>query len=173
MVLNNPNMKQKLFKLTACLSVVLFATMSFTSCQVLSNGSKKVGAWITEHKPQINATGKLLTAKVTDIVKQVVIPAAISQFDKSKKEDFVNGLAQGFRTYQGTGKVLTSNDIQNIVAVWTPDKSHWEELGTELSELWATANPKTPAEAQKVLEQFAKGLNLATEASHVVAALKN
>ena len=68
---------------------------------------------------------------------------------------------------------MTSNDIQNIVAVWTPDKSHWEELGTELSELWATANPKTPAEAQKVLEQFAKGLNLATEASHVVAALKN
>lgn len=171
MLLNNPNMKQKLFKLTACLSVILFATMSFTSCQSLSNGSKKVGAWITEHKPEINSTGRLITAKVTDIVKQVVIPAAISQFDKSKKEDFINGLAQGFRTYQGSGKVLTGNDIQNIVAIWTPNKSHWEELGTELSDLWTTANPKTPAEAQKVLEQFAKGLNIATEASNVVAAL--
>ena len=164
-------MKQKLFKLTACLSVVLFATMSFTSCQALSNGSKKVGAWITEHKPEINSTGRLLTAKVTDIVKQVVLPVAISQFDKSKKQDFVNGLAEGFRTYQGSGKVLTGNDIQNIVAIWTPNKSHWEELGTELSDLWKTANPKTPAEAQKVLEQFAKGLNIATEASNVVATL--
>ena len=147
------------------IAIFLMLTLSiFTGCETVKIGANKTKDWVVTHKPQFQATGKWVVGKVIDIVNQVVIPVAISQLDKSKKQDIVDGLASGFRTYQGTGKVLTSSDIQSIVEIWTPDKSHWEELGLELSDLWAKQNPKNPEEVQKLLEEFAKGLNVSTGA---------
>lgn len=129
------------------------------------SGCSSLTEWVANHRPQIAATQAVIKNKVADVVKQVVIPAAVSQFDKTKKTDFVSALAQGFRTYQGTGKILSAEDVKNIVDAWTPEKAHWDVLGVELATLWAKENPVTPEQTQKILELIARGLDSAvTEA---------
>ena len=154
-------MKKTFLKIVAILTLTATA-FTFSSCAFLQAEGKKISAWNTAHKTQIDATLALVEAKVQDITENVLIPAVVSQIDAKTKTNFVSSLATAFRSYEGTGQLLTSADIQSIVQAWCPDKSQWQTLGDKLSAQWALANPTTPAQAEKVLEAFATGLNKAT-----------
>ena len=154
-------MKIPFLKSIALLTLIASA-LTFSSCAFLKTEETKIAAWDTAHKTQIDATLALIEAKVQDITENVLLPAVVSQIDAKTKTSFVSALSLAFRSYEGTGQLLTSSDIQSIVQAWCPDKSQWQTLGDKLAAQWAVANPTTPAQAEAVLEAFANGLNNAT-----------
>lgn len=113
----------------------------------------------TEQKSNWSATGSYLAGRVGQIALNTVLNSAVNSTDRERKGDWVEGLAQGFRTQQGS--LVTSGDVKALVDIWTPDAPHWQALGDKLATVYGEARPRTPEEAAKVLEGIAQGLELA------------
>lgn len=126
--------------------ILTLCVLAFTGC-----------AWIGAHQSQLTATAAVVGKRVAAIAASVVLSAAVDQFDASKKQDFLDGLASGFRSYEGMW--VTSDDIKAIALAWTPDKSHWNEAAERFAAEWARANPRTSQEAAVFLEAYARSLN--------------
>jgi hypothetical protein len=114
-----------------------------------------------DQKAKWSATGSYVSQRVASIALQTVINGAIAASDKDRNVDFTQGLAEGFRTQQGN--LLTSGDIKEMVAIWTPKKPAFQALGNQLASVYAEAQPKTRQDAAEVLEEMATGLDAATK----------
>ena len=108
---------------------------------------------------KISATAAYAGQKALSVATSVVLQASLSTADRETKVDFTQGLALGLRSEEG--QLLASADVASLVAIWTPAKPHWAELGTQLAAVYTQAAPQTPAEAKAVLEAMAQGLEAA------------
>jgi hypothetical protein len=144
--------KRTLILLTAAAAAIYF----LAGCQ---SARTSATAWWGAHSAAVGKTAQVVAARAASIAGSVVLDAALNSFDKTKKADFLDGLAGGLRSYQGS--YVTGGDIEQIVAAWTPEKTHWRALGNGLATEWQAADPRTPREAAKVLEGLAAGLNAA------------
>lgn len=121
-----------------------------------------LSACTTLQKQQWKETG-LIAAKRTAIAAgAAVLSAAVSQFDKEKKGDYLQGLSEAL--WQQAPAIINASTVEEIARVWTPDKSHWEDLAKALAADFETKKPRNKEEAQAILSAYAEGLYLATEA---------
>jgi len=111
-------------------------------------------------KAQIKATGSYITSKVSNILLNTVLQAAVSASDAEKKADFAQGFAEALRSNQG--QLLTSRDVTALTEIWTPDKPHWRRFGAEVAAIYEQRQPKNAREAALLLEEIAKGIDSAT-----------
>ncbi len=110
-----------------------------------------------EQKAKIGATGSFIAQKAATIAFQTVISAAVSQADASRKGNYLDSLATGLRTNAVAS--ITSDDVRAIARIWTPaDKAHWNELATEITQLFAQTRGVPEAERAELI---AVGLNAA------------
>lgn len=144
---------------TAAAVVMVAVLFSFSGCAVVTSVSNGVKA----KAPQISATAQYALQKTATLAAGAVLNAAVSEVDGQAKGNVVDGLAYGLRTQEGS--LLTSDDVKNLVAIWTPQKPHWAELGAQLATAYDQAHPQTPAAASSALEALATGLNTATAGS--------
>lgn len=133
----------KLFKLTLAITLCL----SLSSC-----------AFYQRHKEQINGTAIVIGKRAAIIAAKVVVAAALSPRDAIEKQNYLSSLGDAFRTHQGMDTLITGSDIQSIVDLWTPDKTHWNSLGDEFARLWDQYQPKTRADVDAFLEAYAKAV---------------
>lgn len=116
----------------------------------------------TLQKQKWKETG-LIAAKRTAIAAgAAVLSAAVSQFDKERKGDYLQGLSEAL--WQQAPAVINAATVEEIARVWTPDKSHWEDLAKALATDFDEKKPRNKEEAQAILSAYAEGLYLATEA---------
>ncbi len=113
------------------------------------------------NKEKWKATGAIIGKRAFQIAKDDIISAAISSMDKEKKSDFLDSAATGLRA--NAFEIVNSNDIADVIKIWTPKPNHWKTLAAEIADLYATANPQTDAQRQRVIEQIAEGLQQAAE----------
>ncbi len=115
------------------------------------------GCELTEvQKSKWSATGSVLKRQVTNIAINTVLNAATSQLDREKKENFLHSAATGLRTEMLT--VVNSNDIAEVIKIWTPEPNHWKTLAAQVATVYEQADPKTDAERTRVIEAIARGL---------------
>lgn len=129
----------------------------FCVCLLVGCATNGPDATKNTRNAKINATASFVAQKVATVAFQTILSAAVSQSDSQARSNYLDGLAAGFRTQEGN--LLTSNDVQSLVSIWTPQAPHWSQLGVQLADTYTKANPKTPAEAKAVLEAIAQGLN--------------
>lgn len=122
-----------------CLSLLLLAACSLTPDQ----------------KQKWGATGSFLAGKAARLAGQIVLSAAIDQFDGGTKANFLDSAATGLRSEMTN--VITADDLATVIKIWTPNKSHWNELADEAAKVYAAA-PGKPADK---VESVAMGFNIA------------
>lgn len=128
---------------------------------ILSSCSTTTGDVATDTRnAKINATGSYIIQKVGTIALNTVLTGLTSQTDQSTKTDYLQGLALAFRSQEGS--LITSDDVKNLVSIWTPSAPHWATFGTQIAQLVANADPQTPAQAKQILESIAQGLDQVT-----------
>src|SRR5690606_28430633 len=116
----------------------------------------------TLQKQRWKETALLAARKTAIAAGAAVLQAAVSQFDKGKKSDYLQGLSEALWTQAPA--VINAATVEEIARVWTPDKSHWEGLAEALAKDFETKQPKSKEEALAILHAYAEGLFLSTEA---------
>lgn len=111
--------------------------------------------------PKVRETALIAARKTAIAAGMAVIQAGIGQLDKENKAHFVQGLSQALWTQ--VPSVVNSATVEEIARVWTPDKSHWEDLAKALAADFEEKKPRSKEEAQAILHAYAEGLYLATE----------
>lgn len=120
---------------------LLLPALSLSGCAWLQDP-------VTEAK--LKATGQLLLTKAEEIALNTVANIAVSSSDASAKADWLDSLAGAARAD------ITSSDISALIGIWTPDKSHWQDLGAQLTDL---AKQASTLPAQQRNELIAQALN--------------
>jgi hypothetical protein len=108
-----------------------------------------------EQKAKWGATGSFVASKAASLAGKIILNAAVSQFDGNNKADFLDSAAEGLRTQMTTA--ITSDDVAQIIKIWTPDKPHWGELASQAAQLYDA----TPGKPMDKVEAIASGLNIA------------
>lgn len=111
--------------------------------------------------PRVRETALIAARKTATAAGMAVLQAAIGQLDREKKADFIQGLSG--ELWRQVPAVINADTVEEIARVWTPDKSHWEQLAQDLANHIEQNPPKSREEAQAILYAYAEGLHLATE----------
>ncbi|GEM_PF-4483352 len=145
---------------TLLILAAVSASSLLTGCHTITDANGKKRVVLTEKaKAQISANEDYAFKKTVSIVEGGIFNLGTSLFDQQKKWNFTQALGGAF--YAQIPILLTADDVRNLVAINTPNKPHWAELGAQLADTYASANPKTPTEAKAVLDAIAKGLQTA------------
>jgi hypothetical protein len=139
-----PTRKNHLLSLLGLLTLVALFLLSLSGCTLTPDQKAKWGA-----------TGSFLASKAAKIAGKVILNAAVSQLDGNNKADFLDSAAVGLRSEMEN--VITAEDVYGVIKIWTPDKSHWDELAHQAALLYG----KTPGTPQDKVEAIAEGLNIA------------
>lgn len=100
-------------------------------------------------KAKISATGQWLAGKAVGVALSTVASVAQSEADGSAKADWLDSLGAGLLT-RATAS-FSSADVTQLVGIWTPQKSHWEELAVQLASLAADTTSLPPAQRAEAL----------------------
>jgi hypothetical protein len=111
--------------------------------------------------PKVRESALIAARKTAIAAGMAVLQASIGQLDRENKSDFLQGLSGALWTQ--VPSVVNAATVEEIARVWTPDKSHWEELASKLAADFETKKPQSKEEAQAILAAYAEGLYLATE----------
>lgn len=136
---------------------LIVLSMFITGCATQRQEVK--GWWNKDGRTETLQTAQLVFAKAVDISIHAVLDAAVSATDRNDKGNYLESLGTAFRSQEGN--LLTANDVRSLVAIWTPDKTHWRDAGTQFADLYAKAQPKTPHDAALLLEEMAKAVQTA------------
>lgn len=135
--------------------LVVILSIGLSGCASIQNFVKS---------PKVRETALIAARKTATAAGMAVLQAAIGQLDREKKADFMQGLSGALWTQ--VPSVVNAATVEEIARVWTPDKSHWEQLAQDLANHIEQNPPKSREEAQAILYAYAEGLQTATEVSH-------
>lgn len=128
------------------LSLLLCITLPLASCTVLRDS-------------RLHESLKIAARKTGLAVGSAVLQVAVSQLDTEKKGDFLQGLSGAL--WAQVPSVVNASTVEEIARQWTPSKSHWEALASELANDFADKRPQSPEEVREILDGYAEGLYLA------------
>ena len=120
------------------LSLVL--VLGLAGCQPMTPATKE----------KVAATGQLLAQKAFQVAVNTIIARVQSPNDAQAKANWLDSLAYAVR--------ITPEDVQALVGVWTPKKSHWAELAGSVDALYESAKHLPPDQRRELIAQ---GLNAA------------
>jgi len=111
-------------------------------------------------RPEMVQTARIAARRVAIGAGKAVLAAALSQLDRSKKADFLQGLSDGLWTQ--VPEVISPDAVEEIVRAWTPERSHWEATAKALAAEFARQNPRNREEALAILHSYADGIYAAS-----------
>lgn len=127
--------------------VILLSAAILSGCASFPWAKVRESALVAARKTAMAAAG-------------AVLQTAVSQLDKEKKGDFLQGLSGALWTQ--VPAIINASTVEEIARVWTPDKAHWEELAETLANDFAAKKPRSKEEVQAILSAYAEGLYVAT-----------
>lgn len=131
--------------------LVILLSISITGCASFS--------WL-----KVRDSALIAARKTAQAAAMAVLQTAVSQLDKEKKGDFLQGLSGALWTQ--VPAVINASTVEEIARVWTPDKAHWEELAETLANDFAAKKPRNKEEVQAILSAYAEGLYDAAHAAY-------
>ena len=116
-------------------------------------------AWVERHRPQIDATLGVVSARALAVVEKVLLSVAVDEADKNFKADFLDSVATGLRQNETT--IVNSEDVAKIVKIWSPnDGAAWQSLAGNLGTLAGSALQSAgKTQSAAIIENIATGLN--------------
>ena len=126
-------------------------------------------AWVQKHRPQIDATLSVVSARALAVAERVLISVATDEADKNFKADFLDSVASGLRQNETT--IVNSDDVAKIAQIWSPnDGVAWQQLAGNLGTVASNALESAgQSKSAVIVENIATGLNDAAAKARATA----